>query len=496
MKRYQPTQQRRADNDAVDFYDTFTFRRALDPSAGVFTFQTFDDNRDRELKDKRLGHHQTDTFDACAEWLKEANGKYAGVFVTINPTDGCGRTKKNVTAVRAVMLDLDGAPLDPVRECALKPHIITETSPGNYHAFWRVEGLGLDQFEDVQRGLAKRFDGDPAVATLERCTRLPGFFHCKDVENPFLVRIVETNDRPPYTAEQITKEFKPLKKPHKPAGSLKDAIIVPSGAPTEAADKFVEQRHMLGAVPLLRHWRGAFYAWTGTHYRLHRDEDLERDLYAFLKGIFARKENGNIAPFNPTKTKVAEVVHALRRSALLLPTEWEAPFWLAGLSEPPQYKPARDLIATGNGLLNLMTRKMTGHDPLYFSTNCLPFDYDPDAPEPKQFYKFLDALKLDQEMEDTLQEIFGYLLTDDTRQQKIFLIVGPRRGGKGTLVFVLEQLLGKDNITYQTLDSLTVTGEFGRWPLIDMKLAVFADARLGSRGNIHRLVETLLSISG
>jgi putative DNA primase/helicase len=28
------------------------------------------------------------------------------------------------------------------------------------------------------------------------------------------------------------------------------------------------------------------------------------------------------------------------------------------------------------------------------------------------------------------------------------------------------------------------------------KLCVFTDARLGSRGNIHRLVETLLSISG
>ena len=74
------------------------------------------------------------------------------------------------------------------------------------------------------------------------------------------------------------------------------------------------------------------------------------------------------------------------------------------------------------------------------------------------------------------------------------MIVGPKRGGKGTIVFVLEQLLGPDNIVFQTLDSLT--GEFGRWPLIDKKLCVFADARLSSRGNIPRLVETLLSISG
>src|SRR5262249_11754127 len=49
------------------------------------------------------------------------------------------------------------------------------------------------------------------------------------------------------------------------------------------------------------------------------------------------------------------------------------------------------------------------------------------------------------------------------------------------------------NIVFQRMDSLT--GEFGRWPLIDKKLCVSADARLGSH-NIPRLVETLLSISG
>ena len=58
---------------------------------------------------------------------------------------------------------------------------------------------------------------------------------------------------------------------------------------------------------------------------------------------------------------------------------------------------------------------------------------------------------------------------------------------------MLEQLLGRDNVTYQTLNSMA--GEFGRWPLIDKKLAVVADARLGSR-NTSAVTETLLSISG
>ena len=39
---------------------------------------------------------------------------------------------------------------------------------------------------------------------------------------------------------------------------------------------------------------------------------------------------------------------------------------------------------------------------------------------------------------DTLQEIFGYLLTSNTSQQKIFLIIGPPRSGKGTMVRITE----------------------------------------------------------
>jgi putative DNA primase/helicase len=100
----------------------------------------------------------------------------------------------------------------------------------------------------------------------------------------------------------------------------------------------------------------------------------------------------------------------------------------------------------------------------------------------------------DQEAEETLQEIAGYVLTNDTRMQKIFLIIGPTRSGKGTIVHVLVRLLGEDNCAFPTLASLG--GEFGRWPLIDKKLAAITDARISSRADTHRIAELLLSISG
>ena len=139
--------------------------------------------------------------------------------------------------------------------------------------------------------------------------------------------------------------------------------------------------------------------------------------------------------------------------------------------------------------------------PSFFTTNCLPLDYDLDAPKPKRWLQFLEELwpadkegKYDFEAEETLQEIAGYLLTSDTAQQKIFLIIGPPRSGKGTIVYALVGLLGEDNCVFPTLSSMS--GEFGRWPLIDKKVAFITDARISSRADTHKIAELLLSISG
>jgi putative DNA primase/helicase len=68
----------------------------------------------------------------------------------------------------------------------------------------------------------------------------------------------------------------------------------------------------------------------------------------------------------------------------------------------------------------------------------------PAAPEPRQWLEFLGQLwgPDDQEAINTLQEVFGYCLTGDTGQQKAFLLVGPKRSGKGTIARVLARLVG------------------------------------------------------
>ena len=125
----------------------------LNSGASFFTFQTFDDNKERKKaleesnrQRKREGKSQLPdplariihgTVDNCWAELVSLNDQGAGIFVTVNETDGKGRKTENIKRVRAVFVDLDGAPLEPVTQWRT-PHISVESSPGKFHACWIV----------------------------------------------------------------------------------------------------------------------------------------------------------------------------------------------------------------------------------------------------------------------------------------------------------------------------------------------------------------------
>ncbi len=157
--------------------------------------------------------------------------------------------------------------------------------------------------------------------------------------------------------------------------------------------------------------------------------------------------------------------------------------------------PPRELIACRNGLLHLPTGDLIPATPRYFTHNALAFDFDPNTPEPRQWLAFLHQLWPDDpEQIGLLQEVMGYLLTQDTSQQKIFLIVGPKRAGKGTIGRLIEQLVGASNLAAPTLASLA--GDFGLQPLIGKQVALVSDAQLGPRVETSSVGENLKRISG
>lgn len=209
-----------------DLEEAKRFLSIIEPDSDAFTFQTFDDT---ERKDPKLARVLHGTLEQHAAELKRLSAQGAGAFVTINATDGKGRKAENIAAVRAVFVDLDGAPLGPVERYEHPPHAIIATSPGRYHAYWRTTGMELAQFEGAQRALIEKFDADPSVKDLPRVMRLPGFCHQKG--EPFLVHIASTSDVPSYPASTFAAS--PVLPTTPPPARADDA-----GSDVAAAERF------------------------------------------------------------------------------------------------------------------------------------------------------------------------------------------------------------------------------------------------------------------
>lgn len=188
------------------------FLTKLDPTARSFTFQVFDDGPDKK---KELARTFIGSLAEVWDFLEEFSARGAGVFVTVNETNGSGRKAKDITRVRALFVDLDGAPLQPLLDEVEfpTPELVVESSPGRWHAYWFINGLGLEDFSWAQKALIKRYGADPAIHDLPRVMRLPGFLHQKG-EN-FLVKILALDEGTPFSGEDLLATLKKLT-PEKP----------------------------------------------------------------------------------------------------------------------------------------------------------------------------------------------------------------------------------------------------------------------------------------
>lgn len=272
--------------------------------------------------------------------------------------------------------------------------------------------------------------------------------------------------------------------------------IMPSpGEPLPVARVLLNERTQDGHL-LLRRWRGDWWGYEGPHWAPIDPESVRQWLYMRLEHaeyekLNERTQQVEVKPWSPDKSKVDKVLDAISAPALLA-REVEAPCWLSTGEPAPGYVPCQ------NGLVDVTTREIHPTTPDYFGTVGLPIDYDPDAGEPVEWMKFLRTLwpqvdGKDAEEITTLRHWYGYVLSGRLDLQKMLLLLGPPRCGKGTLARILRDLVGQANTSAFTLSSLGQN--FGLESSIGKSLSIVGDARLASHGQ-EAVVERLLSISG
>lgn len=273
-------------------------------------------------------------------------------------------------------------------------------------------------------------------------------------------------------------------------GIGEDLLVLDPSDPYGIAGKFLKRKYTVDGRLVLRAQQDEFLAYDGAAYQFTEVATIRQRLYEFLRDAYCPGKN-EPKPFKPTATVVNNIMDALRARCHVPATSASPPAWI-GDEEP---RPPGELLACRNGLLHLPSGTLLPPTPDFFTRNALDFEYDPDAPEPERWLAFLEQLwPNDPDSIALLQEVFGYLLTPDTSLQKMFMVIGPKRAGKGTIGRVLTGLVGSDNHTAPTLNSLA--RNFGLEPLIGKQLALVSDAQLDPRTASSAVGENLRRISG
>jgi putative DNA primase/helicase len=236
----------------------------------------------------------------------------------------------------------------------------------------------------------------------------------------------------------------------------------------------------------------------GAAYQPLENATIESRVAEFLQRakvqVYA-KGKAELVPFKPRSRDIGEVYSALKRRCHVPHNTMSPPVWLKGT--PKQYKrlDPKNLISFQNGLLDIETRKLYAATPFFFTRTALAITYDPNAPRPERWLKFLgEAMKDRQPLIDLLQEWLGYKISTDTSMQKICFLWGRPRSGKGTILHIEAELVGRHNVAFPKIE--TLAGRFGLQGLIPKSSAQVTDMNCEDQKQLSAAATNLNGVSG
>ena len=229
----------------------------------------------------------------------------------------------------------------------------------------------------------------------------------------------------------------------------------------------------------LVHWAGQEFEWNGRCY-----ETLETE-----KTLAHRVVKDSHFPFNKSKGVADTVKGFVSREKLRLPCLLDAPEKDPGIN-----------IVVRNGIVNVddvmfnEDVSLREHDMNYFTTVALPYNYDPNAKCPR-WMQFLQDCFNDEKLERECQKMFGYLISGSNKQQKLFLLQGPSRAGKGVMCRVIKELIGADNAASPILSNFD--DRFALEPLVGKPLILVPEANERDQSKItNKITDIIKSITG
>ncbi|MCG7548560.1 phage/plasmid primase, P4 family [Pseudoalteromonas sp. Of7M-16] len=155
-----------------------------------------------------------------------------------------------------------------------------------------------------------------------------------------------------------------------------------------------------------------------------------------------------------------------------------------------------DIVIFENGIVDVSsgTPQLQNHTPDVFTFNHCEYNYNRKAQCPK-WHEFLYSIWPDDlELHNMLQEWFGYILTGDITLQKMIILLGKSRGGKGVISDIMRALVGKGNVSAPMLPNLAENSAL--FAMSKSKLALIPDAHTVHVAKRDAVLSTIKALTG
>ncbi|UZP04720.1 hypothetical protein JW813_06835 [Clostridium botulinum] len=136
------------------------------------------------------------------------------------------------------------------------------------------------------------------------------------------------------------------------------------------------------------------------------------------------------------------------------------------------------LIALNNGVLDLNSNELIPYDGNLFFTKKSPVDYIPQLECPTFFEALYEIACHDDKLIGCIQEIFGYVLINNVKGEKVFYFTGVGSNGKSFLADILTKMVGEKNVSNTQLWKLSE--KFGMEDMVGKSLNIANENEIGN----------------
>ena len=191
-------------SEARRFLECFCKGEGSENSCGRINIRIFSDKKGTGFKGKNLSFNIKD-FQSKSKVLMAHNEANRGIFFVVNSG---GNSDRKINKINAQFFECDTLSLEEqlenISKFPLEPSIIVQTKK-SLHVYFLIKNGKVEKFRDIQKKLAKHFNGDGSCINESRVMRVPGFYHCK--EEPVRVKCIKFNPNLFYTQEDLEREL-------------------------------------------------------------------------------------------------------------------------------------------------------------------------------------------------------------------------------------------------------------------------------------------------